>query len=49
MTFIKSPIDNHFYMVRDLSDKYIAVNLLASLRGNILKLMNHLQNQLKLP
>jgi hypothetical protein len=45
MTFIKSPIDNHFYMVRDLSDKYIAVNLLASLRGNILKLMNHLNSK----
>ncbi len=42
MTYIKSPIDNNFYMVRDLPDKYTAVNLLATMRLNILKLKEHL-------
>jgi hypothetical protein len=45
MTFIKSPIDNNFYMVRDLSDKYTAVNLLATMRLNIIKLKDHLNSK----
>ena len=42
MTFLKSPIDNKYYMVRDLPDKYVAVNLLATLRNNLLLLIKHL-------
>lgn len=42
MTFLRSPIDNRYYMVRDLPDKEIAVNTLAQLRNNILILLNHL-------
>ena len=42
MTFIKSPIDNNFYMVRDLPDKFVAVNLLAQLKMNIVNLLEHL-------
>jgi predicted metal-dependent hydrolase len=45
MTYIKSPIDNNFYMVRDLSDKYTAVNLLATMRLNIIKLKDHLNSK----
>lgn len=45
MTFVKSPIDNNYYMVRDLSDKYNAANLLATMRGNILKLLSHLNSK----
>ena len=45
MTYIKSPIDNNFYMVRDLPDKYTAVNLLATMRLNILKLKDHLNSK----
>ena len=45
MTFIKSPLDNNFYMVRDLSDKYTAVNLLATMRLNIIKLKDHLNSK----
>ena len=35
MTFIKADIDNNYYLVRDLSDKYIAANLLAQIKKNI--------------
>jgi hypothetical protein len=45
MTFIQSPIDNHYYMVRDLSDKYVAVNLLATLRTNAINLIKHLNSK----
>lgn len=45
MTFIQSPIDNHYYMVRDLSDKYVAVNLLSTLRNNIINLIRHLESK----
>jgi hypothetical protein len=45
MTFIQSPIDNHYYMVRDLPDKYVAVNLLATLRTNAINLIKHLNSK----
>lgn len=35
MTFIKADIDNNYYLVRDLSDKYIAANLLGQIKKNI--------------
>ena len=42
MTFLKSNIDNKYYMVRNLPDKIIACNMLATLRNNILKLKQEL-------
>ena len=38
MTFMKSNIDNKYYMVRNLPDKKIAADILATLRSNIIKL-----------
>jgi len=35
MTFTKADIDNNYYLVRDLNDKYIAANLLAQIKKNI--------------
>ena len=40
MTFIKADIDNNYYLVRDLSDKYVAANLLAQIKKNILYFIN---------
>ena len=42
MTFLQSPIDNNYYMIRDLSDKTTAVIMLSTIRLNILKLNNYL-------
>ena len=42
MTYIKSDIDNKYYLVRDLSDKQQACNILASMKKNIIKLIDHL-------
>jgi hypothetical protein len=42
MTFITSPIDNNYYMVRDLNDKMTAVIMLSTIRLNILKLNEYL-------
>jgi len=42
MTFVKSSIDNKYYMVRNLPDKVKAADLLATLRNNILVLKKHL-------
>lgn len=43
MTFIQSSLDKRYYMVRDLSDKYIAANMLSTLRTNLFILVNHLE------
>lgn len=43
MTFVKSPIDSKFYMVRNLPDKMKAVNILSTLRNNILILKRELE------
>jgi hypothetical protein len=42
MTFLQSPIDNNYYMVRDLFDKTTAVIMLSTIRLNILKLNDYL-------
>jgi len=42
MTYLKSDIDNKFYLVRDLHDKQIACNMLASIKNNIIILINYL-------
>ena len=36
MTFVKSDIDNRFYMVRNLDDKQVAANLLSYNRNKII-------------
>lgn len=43
MTYLKSDIDNKFYLVRDLHDKQIACNMLASIKNNIIILINYLK------
>ena len=45
MTFVKSTIDNKYYMIRNLPDKMTAVNLLATLRNNVLRLKQELENK----
>lgn len=45
MTFIKSDIDNNYYLVRDLPDKNIAINMLAYNKQKIIKLINHLNDK----
>lgn len=42
MTYVKSTIDNKYYLVRDLSDKLIACNMLAKIKENINKLILYL-------
>ena len=42
MTFVKSSIDNNFYLVRDLPDKLIAANMLAKIKLNIIELIDYL-------
>ncbi len=42
MTFVKSDIDNRYYMVRNLSNKQNAANILAYNRKKILYLIKHL-------
>lgn len=42
MTFLKSPLDNNYYMVRDLADKDTAIIMLSTIKLNIIKLNNYL-------
>lgn len=42
MTFLKSPLDNNYYMVRDLSDKDTAIIMLSTIKLNIIKLNEYL-------
>ena len=42
MTYLKSDIDNKYYLVRDLPDKQKACNILATMKQNIIILFNHL-------
>jgi len=42
MIYIKSTIDNNFYRVRDLPDKQIAANMLATIRTNIIKFVDYM-------
>jgi len=42
MTYVKSTIDNKYYLVRDLPDKLIACNMLAKIKENINKLILYL-------
>ena len=42
MTFLKSPLDNNYYMVRELSDKDTAIIMLSTIKLNIIKLNDYL-------
>lgn len=42
--YVKSNIDGREYLVRDLEDKQKAANMLARLRTNMMKLLDHLVN-----
>ena len=42
MTYVKSSIDNNFYLVRDLPDKLIAANMLAKIKLNMIELVDYL-------
>lgn len=42
ITYIKSDIDNQYYLVRDLNDKTQGANLLAKIKQNIMILTNYL-------
>ena len=47
MTYIKSDIDNEYYLVRNTQDKQHACNTLARIKSNILKLSNYLYKNKK--
>jgi beta-galactosidase beta subunit len=47
MTYIKSNIDNNFYLVRDNIDKQRAANILAKMRQNVIKLSDYLYNNIE--
>lgn len=42
MTFLQSPLDQNYYMVRDLADNTTAVIMLSTIKLNILKLNDYL-------
>lgn len=42
MTYVKSDIDNDYYLVRDVYDKQLASNTLATIKMHILGLTNHM-------
>lgn len=42
MIFIKSDIDNKYYLVRQLPDGQVAANLLSKLRNDLIKFSNNL-------
>ena len=42
MTYVKCDIDNNFYLVRDLPNKIIAVNMLGTIKKNINILVDYL-------
>lgn len=43
MTYVKSDIDNNYYLVRNVEDKYVASNMLAKIRNYILELSDYLE------
>ena len=42
MTYVKSTIDNNYYLVRDLPDKLLAANMIAQIRLNIINLVDYM-------
>jgi predicted metal-dependent hydrolase len=49
MTYVKSKLDNAFYLVRNVPDKHEAANTLATLRKNILYLSDYLYDNINKP
>lgn len=48
--YVKSDIDNEFYLVRDLPDRQHACNMLAKIKQNLVKLVKYLNdNKAKYP
>lgn len=47
MTYIKSDIDNQYYLVRDLEDKQKSSNILAKIKKNIFKLTDYVYSSMK--
>ena len=43
VTFVKSSIDNNEYLVRNVSDKQEAANILATIRSNLTKMVKYLE------
>lgn len=46
LVYTKSNIDSSYYWTRDKPDKQLAANTLAKIKINMLKLINHLQNNI---
>jgi len=44
VAYVRSSLDGNIYLVRDLSDKEEAANMLAKLKKNVFKLSKHLEN-----
>ena len=44
IVYVRSELDDKYYLVRNLPDKQIAVNLLSKIKQNILVLVNYLNN-----
>jgi hypothetical protein len=42
MTYVKATLDGNYYLVRDLSDKLIAANMLAKIKQDIFNLVAYL-------
>ena len=50
MTYVRSDIDNNYYLVRCGNDKEFAANFLARIKDNIFKIVNYLnENKEKYP
>lgn len=47
MTYIKSDIDNNYYLVRNEQDKQQSSNILGKMRQNIIQLSDYLYNNIK--
>lgn len=47
MTYIKSDIDDDYYLVRDLKDKQYACNMLSKIKSNILKVVEYVKHNKK--
>lgn len=46
MTYVKSDIDDNYYLVRNVSDKLQAANTLARIRNNVITLSDFLYNNI---
>ena len=44
MTYVKSDIDGQYYLVRNVTDKQYACNILARIKENIIKLSDYLSH-----